>query len=151
MDPGRLIRPAIVAGLLLALAGTGCTRQAPVAPACIDATAGTVQVAVTNTGTAPLRVPRARPDIGCCRRAGLTVALTDPSGRDLDRCGFADNFDLGQAMDLPPGGSGSTWPSTPAAGRRPGIHWCPAAGRRPAPSDGAAPRGRAHRPGARRA
>ena len=83
------------------LAVCACTRQAPTPAACIDA--GTVRIRVSNDGATPMQVPQARPDIGCCSRSGLTIAVTDAAGRDLDRCGFADNFDLGRAVELQPG------------------------------------------------
>ena len=93
-----------VAGITLALAATaGCSNSPPAPAACIDLATDSVRVEVRNPGPDVLKVPESRPDVGCCSRTGLTVAITDAAGRDLDRCGFANNFDLPRLVDLEPG------------------------------------------------
>lgn len=93
---------AAAASLALAVAAAGCSKG-PVSPACIDATTQTVHLQVRNPGPGLLQVPESRPNIGCCSRSGLSVEITDAAGRDLDRCGFADNFDIPTLVDLKPG------------------------------------------------
>ena len=94
-----------VAMPLLLLALAACSRQAPPPQTCVDTASATVWVEVTNNGQAPLMVPQSRPNIGCCDRTALTIAITDAAGRELDRCGFSDNFDIPREMPLQPGES----------------------------------------------
>jgi hypothetical protein len=96
-------RAAAAATLALAVAGAGCSQAPPVSPACIDTATQTVHLQVRNPGPGILRVPESRPNIGCCGRSGLSIEVTDAAGRDLDRCGFADNFDIPTLVDLEPG------------------------------------------------
>ena len=86
----------------MALALVACGRsKAPTAPtACVDLATDTVRVQVRNPGPATLKLPESRPDVGCCSRTGLTIGISDAAGRDLDRCGFANNFDLPRLADV---------------------------------------------------
>jgi hypothetical protein len=95
--------PWLAASALLALACAACT--APALPSCVDRGTASVFVEVRNPGDKAMTVPGARPNIGCCARTGLSVAITDGAGRELDRCAFSDNFDIPREVALQPGES----------------------------------------------
>ncbi|MBB3343132.1 hypothetical protein [Luteimonas sp. RC10] len=84
----------ISAGLIvLFLPLLGCHKSLGV-EACLDAKSEDVRVRLFNNSGRSIEVSSSSPFIGCCDNSGFSLFVSDSEGVELDRCGFADSFDM---------------------------------------------------------